>query len=331
MKFRRFMGFAIACVAAACDAGTIDDGGREPRGGSGGIATGATGGAGHAGSTAPGGSAGAAPSGGSRAGTGDEPGAGAGGATSGSGGPDAGAPDARSDAGGSVIDDAVPPPGQVRAAVGVGYGGIRVVSKDGGKSWQKTGEVHQHGGDDGDLLRAVAWGNGLWVAGGWSKWWTSPDGVQWTMRPHGYGIIQGLAHGNGIFLATSIDGEVYRSVDGLAWTRLNNAGTGKHSRVVFGNGAFAVSGDPGFTVSSPDGTSWKRIDVADVVAFCDGQFKTNRLCYGDLYNAGFWIPGLWLREIGGQLQRSSDGKAWTSTYREDTNGVDDMAIGWAPP
>ena len=231
-------------------------------------------------------------------------------------------------AGGSpVIED--PPAGYVRGAVGVGYGGIRILSRDGGKTWSKTGEVQQRGGDDGNLLRSVAFGNKLWVAGGWDKWWTSPNGADWTLRPHKLGIIQGLAYGNKMFIASTIDGNILRSFDGLAWTGLGNAGMGKHSRVVFGNGLFAVSGDPGQTVTSPDGTKWQKSPVADPVAFCGGEFKTNSACYGDKYNAGFWIEGTWLRDAGG-IQLSSDSKAWKTVFQPGTNGIDDLFIGWVP-
>lgn len=217
----------------------------------------------------------------------------------------------------------------MRGAVGVGYGGIRILSRDGGKTWSKTGEVQQRGGDDGNLLRSVAFGNKLWVAGGWDKWWTSPNGADWTLRPHKLGIIQGLAYGNKMFIASTIDGNILRSFDGLAWTGLGNAGMGKHSRVVFGNGLFAVSGDPGQTVTSPDGTKWQKSPVADPVAFCGGEFKTNSACYGDKYNAGFWIEGTWLRDAGG-IQLSSDSKAWKTVFQPGTNGIDDLFIGWVP-
>lgn len=127
------------------------------------------------------------------------------------------------------------------------------------------------------------------------------------------------SYGNKMFIASTIDGSIFRSIDGLAWTSLGNAGTGKHSRVVFGNGVFAVSGDPGKTVTSPDGTKWQPSPVADPVAFCGGEFNTNRTCYGDPYNAGFWIEGTWLRDLGG-IQLSSDGKTWKTVFQPATNG-----------
>ncbi|MDX2019944.1 MAG: hypothetical protein SF187_06865 [Deltaproteobacteria bacterium] len=313
-------------VASGCGGSVGSEVQDEPQGGAGGDdeanvagAPGeATRGAGGSGDVSAGGSAGVIGVGGSAGqGTG---GSNAGGAANGG----------ASGAGGIASPIEEPPAGYVRGAVGVGYGGIRILSRDGGKTWTKTGEVRQGGGDDGDLLRSVAYGNKLWVAGGWSKWWTSPDGATWTLRMHNFGIIQGLAYGNNMFIASTIDGVILRSSDGLAWTSLGNAGTGKHSRVVFGNGLFAVSGDPGQTVTSPDGTKWQKSPVPDVVAFCAGQFQTNRVCYGDKYNAGFWVQGLWVREIGGSIQTATDGKTWKSVYSPKTNGVDDLSIGWVP-
>ena len=51
------------------------------------------------------------------------------------------------------------PPGYVAALIGVGYGGIRIVSRDGGNTWGDRGFA-ANGGDDDDLLRAVAYGKG---------------------------------------------------------------------------------------------------------------------------------------------------------------------------
>ena len=70
------------------------------------------------------------------------------------------------------------------------------------------GDVTGDGDGDMDLLRAITWGDGLWVASG-RKWGTSTDGVTWT--DHGLpsdgvldincGIIEGLAFADGYFFA----------------------------------------------------------------------------------------------------------------------------------
>src|SRR5438552_1326674 len=52
-------------------------------------------------------------------------------------------------------------------------------------------------------LRAVAWGNGLWVAvGDFGEILTSPDGTNWTPRPNGlFFDLMGITSGGGLFVA----------------------------------------------------------------------------------------------------------------------------------
>lgn len=245
---------------------------------------------------------------------------------------DAGSPTPREEI--PALDAAAPdaflaPAGYVRTAVGVGYGGIRITSFDGGRTWSKTGEVEANGGDDTNLIRAVTWGKNLWIAGGWGKWWVSATGRDWQMKPHKFGIIQGMAFGNDIFMATEMDGRVHTSRDGETWTTLGNVGVGNHARLVFGNGLFAASGDSGATMTSKDGVSWQRLSVPNVVAFCDGQFKSNRDCYGETYNAGIWTEGLWLKIGGGGVLFSETGQKWVLAHRLVGNAIDDLAVGWS--
>ena len=133
------------------------------------------------------------------------------------------------------------PAGYVPALIGVGYGGIRIVSRDGGKTWGDRAYATTSGGDDEELLRAVAYGKGLWIATGW-KLVTSTDGVHWTDRGlikngknkiPGCSIVEGLAYNAGYFFAACTPwdspGVVFRSSDGLSWTKYGTIGdTGGH-------------------------------------------------------------------------------------------------------
>ena len=51
-------------------------------------------------------------------------------------------------------------------------------------------------GDAGDSLRGLAYGNGTFVAVGYSDTLTSPDGITWTPRPL---AALSVTYGNGIF------------------------------------------------------------------------------------------------------------------------------------
>ncbi|MCG5051810.1 MAG: glycoside hydrolase [Myxococcales bacterium] len=66
-----------------------------------------------------------------------------------------------------------------RAVIAVGYGGLRMFSTDGGRTWGKRVVLDPDGGDDRNLLRGAGYGDGVWVAVGW-KIFTSEDGKTWT-------------------------------------------------------------------------------------------------------------------------------------------------------
>jgi hypothetical protein len=65
------------------------------------------------------------------------------------------------------------------AIMAAGYGGIRVVSFDDGKTWRNRKVEDPNGGDDGNLIRAINYVNGVWIGAGW-KIFRSEDGLSWT-------------------------------------------------------------------------------------------------------------------------------------------------------
>jgi hypothetical protein len=119
-------------------------------------------------------------------------------------------------------------------------------------------------------LWAITYGAGLWVAVGEAgKIYTSPDGVNWTLRDSGgTEWIHGVAYGNGMFLAVSytvyqLTGVVYPMVltssDGITWTRRTVLGSGFQLRsVAFGQGRFVVTGTSQSSIySTADGITWE--------------------------------------------------------------------------
>lgn len=222
-------------------------------------------------------------------------------------------------------------PGGKRAVVAVGYGGVRALSIDDGKTWTKTGEDQPNGGDDGNLLRSIAYGNGVWVAGGWNKWWTSSDGKAWTLRTHNFGIMQGMAFGGGFFLASEMNGAIYKSTDGMAWERVGRANTGKHTELAYGNGTFAAWGaDNSVVETSTDGVTWQRVSLGSA-AYCGGDaFRTVEGCFVTK-SPGAWAPDVFVRaEWKGIILRSVDGKKWTQAWTYPANAFDALAFGYVP-
>lgn len=281
-------------------------GGGPSAGASGGAATGGAGTGGGSG----GGSAGAGAAGTSGGGVGGGAGAAGGRATGGAG------------AGSAEI-----PAGWVPALVGVGYGGIRIVSRDAGKTWSDRAYEKANGGDDEVLLRAVTYGKGLWVATGW-KLMTSADGVHWTDRGKladgpipSCSIVEGLAYKDGAFYAACTPWDapaaVFRSSDGLKWTKYADIGgkgdTGGHLFLTYRDGKFVAYGDSKTSFQSTDALTWTVMSGVAEATYCDGAFKNGSACL-----ESSWFDGVWLRaDWQGIISRSTDGKTFSRAYLDD--------------
>jgi hypothetical protein len=155
----------------------------------------------------------------------------------------------------------------------------------------------------------IAYGNGLFVAGGPNRITTSPDGISWTSRlgvP--YNQNWGGAGGSCIIYVDGffVTGDVDLSQDGINWTHVSSPIL---TGLAHGNGQFVgVGGDPNCTgwpcgssiSTSPDGTNWTRLDgfpfIAGV-AYGNGQFVAVT------GNPG--VPG-----PAGYILISSDGISW---------------------
>lgn len=335
MKFRDVFLFATVAVAAVsgCAGGVTDDDDQgaadEEAGGAGGeLAMG-----GRSSTTASGGSAGGGGDIGESGGGGDNNNAGGAPVTKPS--PDAGSSQQGGMGGAAMSDAGAPgdkdPPGLVPAIVGVGYAGVKIRSLDNGLTWKDRTQLADRGGDDPNLLRAVAYGKGLWVAGGW-KYLTSRDAVTWTeqtVHPCGGGVLDGLAFGNDIFVG-ACGGDTYVSSDGLTWKRAGRFSSGGHPKVVFGNGMFAAFGDSRQAFRSADAMTWTRWEGMRDAAFCSGELKSREAC--KVAENGLWTNGVWVRGYtpalgGGGIFRSTDGTTYT---RASQTNVETFAAGFVP-
>lgn len=202
----------------------------------------------------------------------------------------------------------------------LGYGGLRVVSRDAGNSWSDTQSLASNGADDEDLLRAVAYGSGLWLAMGW-KFLTSQDGVTWEV--HGMisdlddmpqcNIVEGLTHDGAQFYAActpwQCPGQLWRSVDGIHWQSHAQIGdTEGHLFLDFRAGKFLAYGDSLKTFTSADALAWQVIPGVERGTWCDGAIKSEADCHGSS-----WFDGVYLRSQGkGEIGRSADGASFSS-------------------
>ncbi len=95
----------------------------------------------------------------------------------------------------------------------VGYDGLRIRSLDLGETWVDEIKPGNSGADDELLLRAITFGQGLFVAAGYTIW-TSPDGKDWEeQKTFDDYWVGGLQYGNDRFVATGGNGYAVFSLD----------------------------------------------------------------------------------------------------------------------
>lgn len=308
---------AAGALGGAAGKGTAGSGGVSASGGAAGDS--ASGRAGGGGSSGVAGAAGTA--------TGGRGGAAGSGATAGRGGRGGGGEAGDEPSGGGSAGDGGGseeiPAGYVKAIMGVGYGGIRILSRDGGNTWTDRAFAAPDGGDDEDLLRAIAYGKGRWIATGW-KLVTSDDGVHWTDRGmlndgilDGNPIIEGLAYKDGYFYAAGDGGSgahIYRSADGLTWSSFGTGGdTVKHTGLTYRAGLFVSYGDSDTSYESTDAKTWTDMGI-DQATYCEGQWRTFGQCHEAWWSEdGYYI----LPEWGGLIRRSTTGSNFKTVYTDD--------------
>jgi hypothetical protein len=131
-------------------------------------------------------------------------------------------------------------------------------------------------------LHAIAYGNGLWVAGGSSSaLWVSPDGNNWTNPAPQLPVdeVKDILYANGGFVAVGgYGGGVWTSPDGLQWSArdLSPEGSWELEAVAFGKGIYVVAGRDRLAASA-NTTNWHISDVgwdayARGVAYGNGRF-----------------------------------------------------------
>lgn len=230
------------------------------------------------------------------------------------------------------------PAGQVPAIIGVGYGALRVVSRDQGLTWGDAARNPTAGNDDEDLLRAVAWGSaggGRWIATGW-KLFSSADGVAWT--DHGKlsdgilpcNIVEGLAFFQGKFwatcghyTATDLVTGAFTSTDGVTWDQ-TPVGTwpwvGGHAFLGTTRTELFSWGDDGKTYRSANGVDWMEDPSITAGLYCEGVLESSVDCApgsveNGYFGGAFWKDDVWLvPQWMGKIARSTNGVDFTPVY-----------------
>ncbi len=223
---------------------------------------------------------------------------------------------------------------KVPVFVAVGYAGRRVRSVDLGLTWTDDTSLGG-GGDDENLLRAVAFGHDVFVAVGW-KILTSADGRSgtWTDRTlTGQQWLGGIAFGNNRFVATGGYGSSAYSTDGLGWAVGGALSTEASRSLAFGGNIFISATDAGHWWTSTDGSRWlvqSEKNTGDQVAHCAGSFRQVSQCTG-AFTARTQASGngVVIRVRNGELERSTNAGASFVTVLSEGQPLESVAFGQA--
>jgi photosystem II stability/assembly factor-like uncharacterized protein len=170
-------------------------------------------------------------------------------------------------------------------------------------------------GVDTHHLNGVAYGNGDYVAVGvQGTVLHSTDGLVWTkITPPTTHYLQKVAWGNGKFVAVGGSGTILTSSDGSTWY-VNTWGTVYLMGVTYGNGNFVIVGDSGRILTSPDAVTW-TLRTSGI---------TNTLM-NIAYGNGYFVA---VGENGTILTASdSNLTAWTDRTFDITNWLNGIAYG----
>ena len=138
------------------------------------------------------------------------------------------------------------------------------------------------------FIWSVAYGNGLWVAGGdFGTLRTSTDAITWVTRESRFGAsnITSVAYGNSLWVAGGDSGTLRTSTDAINWvTRTSQFGAYTIYSVAYGNSLWVAGGEGGVLRTSTDAVSW----VTQISQF--GGTGISSIAYGN---------GLWVAAGGG--------------------------------
>jgi hypothetical protein len=133
---------------------------------------------------------------------------------------------------------------------------------------------------------------------------SSDDGITWTQRASGAGLLRAVTFDNGMYVAVGDAGVVYTSLDGLAWVSRTPATTDRLNDVIWDGSQFlAVPLFFGTTcVRSSDGITWTPFTTGSNNM---GVIASN---YPSSDPANIYVTG-----TSSTATRSTDSIAWTPT------------------
>lgn len=177
-------------------------------------------------------------------------------------------------------------------------------------------------------IRSIAYGNGLWIAGGdLGQIRTSTNAITWTTATS-FGVppifvgsgqyadtVRSIDYGQGFFIAAGNSGNIFRSTDSISWTSVTTiSGNPNINEIAYGNGLWVGVGYGGLAIRSTNGITW----TTQTSNF--GSVRINSVAYG----SGKWIA---VGETSGSSGReTTDGITWTTstlnTYSQTPRYID---------
>src|SRR6185295_1895029 len=156
-------------------------------------------------------------------------------------------------------------------------------------------------------LNGIAYGNGTFVAVGDNSFVArSTDGITWTTSTAGaYGTLKRVRFLNGQFVAVGSSDKLIYSSDGASWTA-NTLPQADFWDIAFGNGVYVLAGSGNYV--SSDGVNWMQTHPMITDAFGTHETFLNTVAFGGGGFLGLSIGPLALTPR--QAVFSTDGTNW---------------------
>ena len=164
--------------------------------------------------------------------------------------------------------------------------------------------------------RAVAYGNGVWVAiAAYSNAAaTSTDGITWTSRTTSSSSLMAMTFGNGLFVAVGQSGAAATSPDGITWTSRTMPTSVAWNTVTYGNGTFVALASSGLNAAtSTNGTTWTARTIPS-------GYMWNSVTYGN----GLFVGVTYYDNS--VIVSSNNGTSWTA-YNPSMNNMFSVVYG----
>lgn len=106
----------------------------------------------------------------------------------------------------------------------------------------------------------------------------SVDGINFSSAAGASGSIEGIASDGSIFVAVGDSNNMYRSEDGVNFSKITPPGTGFLRSISYFNGLFIAGGQGARVITSADGTTWTTATGTGTGSFTSMAASPSRLC-----------------------------------------------------